>query len=380
MRTNSEQALPAKIVHLTSVHFPFDTRIWHRECKTLGEAGYEVVLVAPHQQHERIENVRIHAVTRAKGRWMRMTKSIQAVIRAALVEDADLYHIHDPELIPVAAYLKARGKRVVYDVHEHYPQTVLSKAWIAPWLRRFTSIGVGLAEKAGARLFDGVITATPKIAERFPRNKTVTIHNFPILRELNEGDGNTYGRRPALVTYVGVIARERGAVNMVNALEHLPNGLGIRLMLAGKFQPEGLREELEQLPGWSHVEYSGWLSRPQVANLFAQARIGLVILQPKVNYVDALPVKLFEYMAAGLPVIASDFPLWRRIVTTAGCGLLVDPLDPKAIADAIRWLIENSDEAETMGLRGQEAIRVTYNWETEAQNLLAFYEDLLKRT
>ena len=165
---------------------------------------------------------------------------------------------------------------------------------------------------------------------------------------------------------------------MVRAMGHLPEALGVRLMLAGSFTPGELEEELNRLPAWMQVEYLGWLSRPSIAELLHNSRIGIVVLQPIPNYVESQPIKLYEYMSAGLPVIASDFPLWRRIVDEAECGLLVDPLDPKAIAGAIQWLLEHSEQAEAMGRRGQEAVREKYNWDAESKKLLAFYEDLLR--
>jgi hypothetical protein len=106
-------------------------------------------------------------------------------------------------------------------------------------------------------------------------------------------------------------------------------------------------------------------------------RVGLVILHPNINYVQSQPVKLFEYMAAGLPVIASDFPLWREIIDGAKCGLLVDPFDVKGIAEAITWLLEHPHEAELMGKRGQEAVYQKFNWNTEADKLIACYNELI---
>ena len=222
------------------------------------------------------------------------------------------------------------------------------------------------------------MAATPVIARRFPKGKTVTVQNFPIVGELARGEAEPYDERPPHVAYVGGITTYRGAREMVRALGHLPGGSELRLMLAGTVHPPELAEELERLPGWSRVEFLGWQSRPQIAALLGRVRAGLVVLHPIVNYLDAYPVKLFEYMSVGIPVIASDFPLWRRIVDEAECGLLVDPLDPKAIAGAIQWLLEYPEEAEAMGRRGREAVRKKYNWDAEAKKLLAFYEDLLR--
>jgi glycosyltransferase involved in cell wall biosynthesis len=368
----------AKIVHLTSVHRPFDVRIFHKECKTLAEQGYEVVLVAPHERSEVVEGVRIRAVPESKTRRERMTRTVGAVLSAALAENADLYHFHDPELIPVGIWLKMRGKRVVYDVHDDVPRQILSKSWIGPMLRSVVGGGAALAEGIGARLFDGILAVTPVIAHRFPKGKTVTVKNFPIVGELDQGETAPYRERPAEVAYVGVITRNRGAQKMVEAMEHLPQALGARLMLAGTFYPPGLEEELNRLPGWVQVEYLGWQSRPQVAALLGRVRMGAITSQPTITYVDAYPTKLFEYMSIGIPVVCSDFPLLREIVESVGCGILVNPLDPEAIASAIQWLLEHPEEAEIMGRRGQEAVRKKYNWDTEAENLLAFYEDLLR--
>jgi glycosyltransferase involved in cell wall biosynthesis len=150
------------------------------------------------------------------------------------------------------------------------------------------------------------------------------------------------------------------------------------MMLAGPFSPKGLLTELESLPGWARVQNLGVLDRPSVANLLSRVRLGLLVLQPEPNFVNARPIKLFEYMAAGIPVIASDFPLWRQIIGEARCGLLVDPQDPQAIARAMQYLLSHDAEAEAMGRRGRKAACELYNWNSEERVLLKFYSDLLE--
>lgn len=162
---------------------------------------------------------------------------------------------------------------------------------------------------------------------------------------------------------------------MVQAIGQLPDQ-SAKLQLAGKFNPMSALENVKHLDGWSRVNFHGWANRGQVANILAQARAGLVVLHPTANYREAYPVKMFEYMAMGIPVIASDFPLWRRIVEDAECGLVVNPLNPDEIANAMQWLLDNPSEAEAMGDRGRKAVEANYNWESESHKLIEFYRQL----
>lgn len=366
-----------KICHLTSAHPSFDARIFVKECKSLMQAGYEVVLIAPHDKNEVVDGVRIRAVQKPTGRRERIIRTSHDVYKAALEEDAALYHFHDPELIPTGMMLKKRGKTVVYDVHEDLPRQILTKPWIAPFFRRIVAVGAQIMENYCVRHFDGVITATETIASRFPSNKTIILYNFPIIGELITDNSIPYSKRPPTVVYIGGLTLIRGIQEMVKALSLIPEQLGVRLVLAGKFSPPGLEYKIKGTSSWKRIDYLGWQSREQIANIFGYVRVGLVLLHPTLNYLESYPIKLFEYMSAGIPVIASDFPLWRKIIENVGCGVLVDPLSPKAIADAILWFLENPIEAEEMGKKGQKAIYERYNWNNESKKMFDFYSSLL---
>jgi hypothetical protein len=180
--------------------------------------------------------------------------------------------------------------------------------------------------------------------------------------------------RENAVCYVGGIFLTRGAFSMVRALTHLP---GVRLLLCGRFEDAATETALRAEPGWAQVDYLGVLGREGVREVMARSRAGLVTLLPLPSYLDSLPIKMFEYMSASLPVIASDFPLWRDIVQRHACGLCVDPSDPSAVAQAIRQVLDDPAAAQAMGRAGREAVHAHYHWPRAEAELLALYRSLL---
>jgi len=369
-----------KIVHLSSVHRATDIRILHKECRSLAQAGFQVTLVARADDDDSIHGVCIRAIrSESKSRFIRMTRTLFEVFRKAVESKGDLYHFHDSELIPVGLVLKLLGKRVVYDVHENLPKDIRTKPWIPAVLRRPIASAVDIVERSSARVFDGVVAATPGIAARFVDSYAVTVQNFPLLSEF-EGEGDLpYCARAMTVAYVGALTEIRGVKEMVESIELVNAEKQASLCLAGAYTPESLLDEVRQLRGWKYVEDLGWLSRPQVASLLGTTRVGLLVVHPVPNLLDSYPNKMFEYMAAGLPLVTSDFPFWKQFVTDVGCGLMVDPCDPRAIADAIVWLLDHPDEAQAMGQRGREAVLAHFTWETEAEKLLGFYHKTVLR-
>jgi hypothetical protein len=297
------------------------------------------------------------------------------VYRKALKIDADIYHYHDPELILIGLLLKLHGKRVIYDVHEDVPRQILSKDHIRILFRKPVSAFIEVIEAFSAKRFDGVVTATPFIDKRFIElgANSVNVNNYPIVSELSPPK-NQWGAKEKAVCYVGGIARIRGAFEMLDAVGKTE----YRLLLAGNLET-GLEQELRRMPGWSQVEPLGFIDRTGVRAVMVRSMAGLVLLYPVINYWDALPVKMFEYMSAGIPVIASNFPLWKEIVEGSECGMCVDPLNPKEIAWAIRWIIEHPADAMRMGENGRKAIQERFNWEKEAQKLLMLYRKMVDR-
>ncbi len=365
-----------RVAHLTSVHRRDDTRILHRQCRSLAEAGHEVALVvADGRGPGTTHGVSIIDAGRSRHRVARMCWATRRVARTALDLDADIYHLHDPELLPAGVRLKRAGRRVIFDAHEDAPRQLLAKHYLPPPIRAPIAATLAALESWALPRFDAIVVATPTIAARLERlhPRTVVINNFPILEELAGGTPPGVVREP-LACYVGGLSRARGLDQMLAAIAQCrPEA---RLALAGPFFPASLATECTHRPGSDRTVILGVLDRSGVRQLLGRARLGLVTLHPTPNHVESQPVKLFEYMCAGLPVVASDFPLWRRIVHDAGCGLLVDPLDPAAIAAAIDRLLGDPEQAEQMGRRGRDAVEQFYNWQTEEARLLALYESL----
>lgn len=369
---------PPRVVHLTTVHPRDDIRIFRKECVSLARAGFDVVqVVGDGLGPAEVDGVRIVDLgPRPTGRLARMRQQPAKALQAVRAERPALLHFHDPELLPVGVKLAAEGLPVIYDAHEDVPRQILTKQWLPAGLRPWLSRGFEAYENRQVRRLAAVCAATPHIAQRFAAQapRSLCIANYPLADELDAPEAAHALPRERAVAYVGGIMRTRGAFEMLRALPQVP---GVRLLLCGRFEDAALEAALRAEPGWAQVEYLGQVDRAGVARVLARSRAGLVTLHPMPSYLDALPIKMFEYMSAGLPVIASDFPLWRGILDADAAGLCVDPMQPQAIAAAITRLLDEPEAAAAMGARGQAAARRKYRWDAEAAKLVGLYRNLL---
>lgn len=368
---------PYKVLHLTSAHPRYDTRIFLKECVSLARAGFEThLIVADGLGDERRSDVFIHDVGASRGRMDRMRNAPSRVLQKALELCGDLFHFHDPELIPVGIKLKKMGKCVIFDVHEDVPKQLRDKPYLNGPAKWALSRAFALYERMVSKKFDYVVCATPSIREKFLKlgARAVDVNNFPILGELSISTAPSR-KTQAYVCYVGGMSRVRGIIEIVAAMGEARND--IRLQLVGNFGEPGLKEEIQQEVGWGQVELRGYLSRRDVAELLSGSLAGLVTFLPAPNHMEAQPNKMFEYMSAGIPVIASDFPLWREIVLGNHCGLCVDPSNPKSIAEAIDYLVDSPEESKLMGRNGQKAVETKYNWTIEEKKLLNVYKEVI---
>ena len=371
------------IVQVTTIHPRSDTRIFLKAARTLyqvfpgdvllmvadglGSTGTSVCGDVPIHDLGCLPGHRISRVLIGNWRAFNVLRRLKPKV----------VHFHDPELLPLGFGLKILGIKVVYDMHEDFPKVAVGRSRMPRAFRILLSGIMRVAEWAASLTFDLMVAATPSISRRFPRNNTVVVQNFPIASELFSESKIKFIDRPPAFAFIGYISRERAAVQMIQALG-LVKRPEVRLELAGVFSPPSLHEEIKTEKGWEHVNFHGPVNRGKMADILAKVRAGLVLYHPLPNHFDAQPNKMFEYMSAGLPVIASDFPLWRKIVDGAGCGLLVDPMSSQKISKALGWILDHPLEAEAMGRRGKEAVKHMYNWGTEGARLINAYQERLK--
>lgn len=298
-------------------------------------------------------------------------------LRAALKEKANVYHFHDPELIPIGLFLKFFGAKVIYDVHECYPASIRKNEWLPSFMRKAVAGIFDVFERACHCFFDAIITATDDISKRFWSDKTTIIYNYPILNYVIGRTDHRSRNGNHIAIYAGALSKTRGISEIVSSLGYIDEGTKVRLKLLGMFTEPDFEEEVKGIECFSKVDFVGLVPHEEVYSHLFSAEIGLVVLHPTPGYITSMPIKMFEYMAAELPVIASDFPLWKGIVEGNDCGLTVDPMKPEKIAGAIEYLLERPELMKRMGKNGYKAVLEKYNWERETRKLLAIYTEAL---
>lgn len=364
-----------KVMIFSSVHSHNDSRVFYKEAVSLARAGYRVELhaLADFEQREE-QGVKIIGLPRPKNRVARLLSGWR-LFRRARSSGADRFHFHDPELLPWGVLLRWwTGVPVIYDAHEDLPKQIHTKPWIPKWLRKPLSRVADLLEKGMARRLSAVVTATEPIARNFsacPRVEVVKNYPPPFHPppSCHEDEKNR-------ILYIGGISYLRGYREMIEMMDHLPGELEAELHLIGPIQhirPEDREEEFLRQKG---VFLHGKVSYTEVQQWLGRGKVGLVCLHPVENYRESLPIKMFEYMAAGLPVIATRFPLWREIVEGSGSGRTVDPLRPREMAAEVAQILRDDELRRRMGANGRRAHREVYNWRAEEKKLIRLYQEL----
>lgn len=365
-----------KVCHVTSAHNRYDVRIFHKECKSLASNGYDVtLLVNDNLPDEYIDGVNIISTNYSpQNRYQRMISSKKQIKRRIIEVDSDIYHLHDPDLLPIGNKLKRLGGKVIFDSHEDVPNQITDKSWIPLLIRNLIANVYKSYEKYSTKKYDAVISVTPHIVERFSKinPNSIMITNYPIINP--DPDKNIVRNPNNAICFAGGINQQWNHDIIILAIEKIK---GIKYILAGKGKKDYL-ESLERLPGWSNVDYRGKVPHQEVKEIYAQAMAGIAL-----NYSNQAKgegtlgnTKLFEYMAAQLPVICSDYKLWKEIIEGNQCGICINPNNEDEIKNAILYILNNSKEAQEMGKNGRKAVLERYNWKLQEKTMLDLYRQL----
>lgn len=361
---------------ITTVHVPFDARIFTKEAKSLKAHGYEVTFIAPYHEDTEIDGIKIIGIQPPENRKKRILYSIFKVFDLALAQNAEVYHLHDPELMILGRRLTSKKKKVIFDAHENYYKDIKRKYWIPALIRRPVAALYRGLEKISIGHFSGVVAATDEIHDMYKmiHSNVVVVKNYPVLKstplpiKTSSFDG-------LHLIYIGGINKTRGIEEMLAAVDLIKDRVKVQLTLVGRFQNSVLETEILSR-NYSFLNYVGWKAHEEVFEYLLDADMGLVLLHPLEQLVESLPVKLFEYMNSGIPVLASNFKFWEPYILEQGCGYMVDPLNIDAIAEKLLEISSQKTLLEVQGLKGRKAIEEKFNWEIESQKLLHFYENL----
>lgn len=371
-----------KVCHLSSAHAPNDTRIFHKQCASLAKAGYQVSFVVKAKDAQSVgcttqKGVQVIQVpVDSSSRFKRMLFGAKAVYQKALEVDADIYEFHDPELLPYGLKLAKKGKKVIFDSHEDYPTQIMEKEWIPAILRRMISSAYRAYETHVVKQLDAVLFPCTKNGINIFENRAkrvVILSNAVMLEEMTPPQQEVQ-KQGDTICCTGSLTYQRGITHLIRAAHQA----GVKLILAGQYSSEEYRKELEAMPEYSCVEYLGYIGRQELAQVYARSSIGMSTILNVGQYasLDNFPTKVYEYMAAGLPVIVPDYPFMRRSVQQDDFGIAVDPADVQAVAQAIRAILSDPQRAQQMGENGRQAVLQKYNWDIELKKLLELYDSL----
>lgn len=370
---------PKRVVIVAPVHQYDDTRVFQKEAKTLARHGYEVRLLARAPGPLEEDGVRIVPLPEPAWRGARFAR-LPMVLARALAQRGDIYHLHNPDTLPLALGLRLLGKRVVYDTHEDFSQRLLARSWIPSHLRAPLARSVASAERFVARVVDLSIATQASVRDRLSR-RALLLQNPPIVsgplieqaklraRELKRSED------VLRLVYVGGITQPRGLFTMLDALAMVNQRINCRLWLIGPFM-EGDQPRAERHPAWRFVDYLGPLPQAEAFAHIARADAGLVTILDVGDHRHTSPNKLFEYQVFGIPFVASDFERWRAVMAGVEAGFFVDPADPAAAARAVQRLACDPEARRRMGEAGRSFVS-SYNWEIESRKLLSAYEALV---
>lgn len=366
------------LCHFTTAHTQLKSRSFHRECLPLAASGFSIRYVAPMETSEAIPRVKFIS-TRAHANRVRRAVAIPSILRELLRQDASLYHFQDPELLPVGFLLKLLfGKHVIYDAYEDFPSMTANKRSIPHFLQPFIARAVDCIERMAARCFDGIMTADPFTLRRLAHtgsSEKLVFYNFP---NLDFFPSPTPCEKRFDIVYRGGLSDRAGTFVLLEAVKLLAERrLTLPTLLLMGYPDNAqadneLRRRVRALGLEASTTFQGRIDHEQMAEALTQARIGACPLQPIPKFLLNIPVKVFEFWACGLPVVATDLPPIRPFFRSARAGLLFQPGSAEELAAQIGWLLDHPEDAAQMGRHGRACVEQRFNNAREVHKLRNF--------
>jgi glycosyltransferase involved in cell wall biosynthesis len=378
---------PLNVCHVSFLHDRYDVRIFEKQCASLSEyfeklsVYYICFDASPDCYRSRVNIVSLGSLS-AFPRPLRGIVASIKLLPFLILKQFRLIHVHDPELaVLLFPFLRISGAKLVYDAHEDLRLQTNSKPWIPIYFRKLFYLIACLFDWLLSHLSNEIIAATAHIAHRYPSSKTSVVSNYPVLTKLHikPPDVSHLALNPAqdrYVIYAGGITHAR-CLNQMIELGRLISDKGVKLLLCGPIYSMDVRDIVNEAVSLGSVVYAGVLSRSDLNYLTTKAIAGLVLFDYHPNHLASLPNKMFEYMALSLPVICSDFPLWRSLIEDSGSGFCTNPFLVSNVAEKIQTLSMNRQLARQLGKNGHEAVKRWYNWQSEAITLFNLYTRLV---
>jgi glycosyltransferase involved in cell wall biosynthesis len=371
-----------KVCHFASVHSIHDTRVFHRECVSLAKTC-DVTLIAIGVESGVKDGVKVIAIRKPQSRIHRIFKTRRKAYRLALKENADIYHFHDPELIPFGLLLRLKGKKVIYDIHENVTESMKMKKWL-PFKWLFIQLYL-MFDRIAAKSFELILAEhayVPIYKKRYPGKQTHLVENFAPLTILNNYQQFRRSDCEQNIFYIGSFNEEYCYKQVLETVYHLiGKGWKHKLYIIGYVSADDWAE-INQLSYFQQIRqqivFTGYLRMNEGYELSRNCAVGFSFVSPNINVRDSLPRKLYEYMAIGLPVISSNFPTYESLVNKLQTGVCVDSQQPEMMAERTWKLLNDPEALDRYAANGIEAVTSTYNWEKEEQALLAIYDKLAR--
>lgn len=369
--------MQTKITHLTSAHDRYDTRIFLKMCISLAtNKNYKVSLVVADGKGDETKNgVNIVDVgAKTGGRISRMTKTVKKVFQKAVELDSDIYHLHDPELIPIGLKLKKMDKKVIFDIHENTDLQILEKEWIPFFLRKSISYMFRKYEDYTCKKFDLLIVPQEAMYLKYKKlAKTIVIGNFP--NKIEKFDLSLKQSSKFDLLYSGGLGKARGLFNMLELINELYKlDSRYKLTLAGKIDERYLEQAKKHI-GWKYTNYLGLLSKDEIYEIYSKNTIGLILFNNVGQYFMAYSLKLFEYMQNGMYVVMPDFGDWILFNKNYKVGKNVDTSNAKKTAIKIHEL--NKEEILEVGKNNTDIVGEIFSWESQEKRLFDLYEEII---